>query len=85
MKTISFVILSVLLLLSCSAYAQHDDAALADSCLKTASNSYEADTVKKYASIAYTLSQRLNDEELDMAAAAGNPMMMETQKNKDNK
>ena len=30
-------------------------------------------------------SQRLNDEELDMAAAAGNPMMMETQKNKDNK
>lgn len=26
--------------------------------------------------------QRLNDEELDMAAAAGNPMMMETQKDK---
>ncbi|MBQ5551393.1 MAG: tetratricopeptide repeat protein, partial [Bacteroidales bacterium] len=62
MKTISFVILSVLLLLACRAYAQHDDAALADSCLKTASNSYEADTVKKYASIAYTLSQRLNDD-----------------------
>ena len=51
-----------MLLLSCSAYAQHDDAALADSCLKTASNSYEADTVKKYASIAYSLSQRLNDD-----------------------
>ena len=30
-------------------------------------------------------SQRLNDEELDMAAAAGNPMMMATQKNKDKK
>ncbi len=29
--------------------------------------------------------QRLNDEELDMAAAAGNPMMMETQKNKGQK
>jgi hypothetical protein len=26
--------------------------------------------------------QRLNDEELDMAAAAGNPMMMATQKDK---
>lgn len=26
--------------------------------------------------------QRLNDEELDMAAAAGKPMMMETQKDK---
>ena len=30
-------------------------------------------------------SQRLNDEELDMAAAAGNPMMMETKKNKGQK
>ncbi len=29
--------------------------------------------------------QRLNDEELDMAAAAGNPMMMETKKNKGQK
>ena len=49
------------MLIPCSAYAQDDDAALADSCLKIANNSYEADTVKKYASIAYSAAQRLDD------------------------
>ena len=63
MKTIYIVILSILMLISCSAYAQRDDAALADSCLQKAGDSYEADTVKKYAGIAYSVAQRLDDSE----------------------
>ena len=50
--------------LSCRAYAQHDERAYVDSCLRIATDSYDTDTVKKYAGVAYIAAQRLGDREL---------------------
>ena len=80
MKTIYIVILSILMLISCSAYAQRDDAALADSCLQKAGDSYEADTVKKYAGIAYSVAQRLDDSERIRSAINNLAMVMTRRK-----
>jgi len=69
MKIKLLIILSVLTLLSCRAFSQRDERAFADSCVRVASNSYDPDTVKKYADMAYIVAQRLADRNLMYMAA----------------